>query len=114
MSKTIRDADRAKYDGYKPERADDVCPEARGSDHEGCMDKIFSDPLLDMIAGWSDGETPQGEASRKYRAEYLRKYRLLGTVECSNCGEVNYEGDQQCSRCGTNLLKQMQMKLTVG
>lgn len=98
----------------RPEAADDGCPTDRSQDHEDFMDKMFSDPLLDMIADSDSGKTPQGEASRKYIAEYLKKYHLLGTVECSNCGKVNYEGDQYCSQCGTNLMKQLKMELSIG
>ncbi|MGC8492423.1 MAG: hypothetical protein ACP5SH_11850 [Syntrophobacteraceae bacterium] len=63
------------------------------------MDKIFSDPLLDMI----EAETPGSEASRRSIAAYLKKYRFLATIECGKCGELNYEGETTCSRCGKSL-----------
>jgi len=125
MSGTIHDADFEKYEGDELERVDDDCPAGMSLDHEDVsdedaldlgfareegMDKIFTDPLLDIVAGLDAGETPyrpasRDEASRKYIADYLKKYRLLGVTECSNCGKLNYEGDEHCSRCGISFKK---------
>lgn len=66
------------------------------------MEKIFSDPLLDMIGA----EAPGSEASRKYLTAYLKKYLFLGVIECGKCGELNYEGEKTCSHCGKSLANQ--------
>ena len=88
MSRTVRDADLKKYERDQPERVDDGSPAGMSPDRENSMDEIFSDPLLEMIDGLDAGD------SQKCIAEYLTKYRLLGVVECSNCGRLNYEGDE--------------------
>jgi hypothetical protein len=125
MSRKIHDADFEKYEGDELERVDDGCPAGMSVDHEDVsggdaldlgftrenwMDKIFSDPLLDIAASLDAGETPyrpesRDEGSRKYIAEYLKKHHLLGVTECSNCGKLNYEGDEHCSRCGISFKK---------
>ena len=81
-----------------------------GFTREECMDKILSDPLLDIATSLDVSETPyrpesRDKASRKYIAEYLKKHHLLGITECSNCGKLNYEGDEHCSRCGISFKK---------
>ncbi len=70
------------------------------------MEQIFSDPLLDMIGA----EAPGSEASKRSIAAYLKKYRFLGAIECGKCGELNYDGETTCSRCGKSLTSQPEKK----
>jgi len=117
MSRKIHDADFEKYEGDELERVDDGCPAGKSLDYEDvsdggaldlgftreeCMDKIFSDPLLDSLDVSETPYRPESRdvASRKIIADFLKKHRLLGVTECSNCGKLNYEGDEHCSRCG--------------
>ena len=105
MSRKVHDTDFEKYEGDELERVDDGRPTGMSLDvsdgdaldtgftHEECMDKIFSDTLLNSLDVSETPYRPESRdvASRKIIADFLKKHRLLGVTECSNCGKLNYE-----------------------